>query len=139
MKYAKFALAFGMCVLCGLAVVGVAQSRFPAAVSTGVRKAVCPYIGGRFANAADRCVTRSCYARHNCGRWADPVSRCRELKAGDPISEAYFQFGEPDGEEDGRYWWWATKMEEEKIVAEFEGGKLKALSCPQVRKFARRQ
>jgi hypothetical protein len=130
MTYAKFALAFAMCALCGLAVVGVARSGLPAVVSTAVRKAVCPYIGGRFADAADRCFTRSCYARHDCGHWAGARHRCALLKAGDPASEVYFQLGEPDGQDGGRYWWWGTKIAEAKIVAEFEGGRLKTLSCP---------
>lgn len=130
MKYAKFALAFGMCLLCGLAVVGVAQSGLPAAVSTAVRKAVCPYTGGRFGDAADRCVTRSCYARHDCGQWSDAGRRCGLLHIGDPESEVYFQLGEPHGVEDGRPWWGVAKLSERKIVAGFEGGKLKVLSCP---------
>ena len=56
MKYAKFALALAMCALCILAIVWVAQSSFPAAVSSAARKAVCPYTGGRFDAAVDRCV-----------------------------------------------------------------------------------
>jgi hypothetical protein len=130
MKYAKFALAFGMCLLCGLAAVGVAQSGFPATVSTAVRKAVCPYIGGRFGDAADRCFTHSCYARHDCGHWSNNRVRCSLLHPSDPESEVYFQLGEPDGAEGGRLWWWATKTGEEKIAAEIEGSKLKTLICP---------
>jgi hypothetical protein len=120
----KFALAFVMCAACGLAVVGVARSGLPAAVSTAVRKAVCPYIGGRFADAADRCFTRSCYARHDCGHWGDTKLRCRELKAGDPMGEVYFQLGEPHGQDGGQYWWEAWKADAGKITA-IEGGKLR--------------
>ncbi len=130
MNYAKFALAIAMCLLCGLAVVGVAQSGFPAFVSTNVRKTACRYIGGRFDDAADRCFTRSCYARHDCGHWGDNALRCHELKAGDPVSEVYFQFGEPGGQDGAQYWWDAWKVDGGKITAEFEGGKLKSLSCP---------
>ncbi len=130
MKYAKFALAFGMCLLCGLAVVWVVQSGFPAAVSTNVRRTVCPYIGGRFGDAADRCFTRSCYARHDCGHWGDANRRCGELKAGDPVGEVYFQLGEPDGQDGNQYWWWAWKADAGKVAAEFEDGKLKTLNCP---------
>jgi hypothetical protein len=131
MKYAKFALAMGMCLLCGLAVVGVVQSGFPAFVSTNVRKAVCSYIGGRFQYGfGDRCFTRSCYARHDCGYWQDDSLRCSKLKAGDPIGEVYFQLGEPHGHDGGQYWWEGWKVDGGKITAEFEGGKLKSLICP---------
>jgi hypothetical protein len=58
MKYVKFAIAFAMCALCGLAVVGIVQSGAPATVSAAVRKAVCPYMGGAFDDAADRCMAR---------------------------------------------------------------------------------
>ncbi len=129
MKYAKFALAIGMCLLCGLAVVGVVQSGIPAAVSTAVRKAVCPYIGGRFGDASDRCFTRSCYARHDCGHWGDEHLRCAGLKAGAAIDEVYYQLGEPLSQEGSRYVWWNPKMEDTKILAEIEGGTLKSLSC----------
>jgi hypothetical protein len=52
------------------------------------------------------------------------------LKAGDPVSEVYFQLGEPDGQDGGRYWWWAWKADAGKIAAVVEDGKLKSLSCP---------
>lgn len=130
MKYAKFALAIGMCVLCVLAIIWVVQSGFAGAVSTNVRRIVCPYIGGRFGDASDRCVTRSCYARHDCGHWLDAHFRCPLLHAGDAVSEVYFQLGEPDGVEGGRAWWRVGKESEYNIAAEFEDSKLKTLSCP---------
>ncbi len=136
MKYAKLTLALAICLLCGLGAVALVRSVFPA-VSTGVRKTICPYLGGRFTNAWDRCITRSCYARHDCGHLSDAGSHCKDLKAGDPAAEVYFLLGEPDGEDGGRYWWWATKMQEQKVVAVFEDGKLKALSCPARAAFAR--
>jgi hypothetical protein len=131
MKYAKFALAIAICLLCGLGVVALVRSGVPA-----VRKAACPYLGGRFASTANRCITRSCYAQHSCGHWSDAILRCKDLKAGDPVAEVYFQLGEPDGEDEGRTWWWASKLQEQKIVAVLEDGKLKALSCPTRSAFA---
>jgi hypothetical protein len=130
MTYAKFALAFGMCLLCGLAVVGVVQSGLPGAVYAKVGENVCGYIGGRWGAASEHCVTRSCYARHDCGHRSGAYSHCGLLQPGDPESEVYFQLGEPDGVEDGRPWWRATKLSLDKVVAELEGGKLKSLNCP---------
>ena len=47
-----------------------------------------------------------------------------------PLGEVYFQLGEPDGEDGGKLWWWASKTSDTKIVAQIEEGKLKALNCP---------
>jgi hypothetical protein len=129
MNHAKMMLALAMCALCALAAGWVAQSAFGAAVSTNVRRIVCPYMGGRFGDTADRCFTRSCYAEHSCGKWADPGARCVALKPGDPVSEVYFQLGEPHGQDGRTYWWVGWKAGVEKITAEIEDGRLKALIC----------
>jgi hypothetical protein len=52
------------------------------------------------------------------------------LRAGDDVGELYFQFGEPDGEDGGKLWWWASKTSDTKIVAQIEEGTLKSLNCP---------
>jgi hypothetical protein len=130
MKYEKFVAAFAMCLLCGLAVAGVAQSGFPAFVSTNVRKAACAYTGGRFDDFMDRCYSRSCYASHDCGRRGDNNLRCAGLKTGEPVSEVYFLLGEPDGEEGGQYRWPGWKLDGGTIAASFEDGKLKTINCP---------
>jgi hypothetical protein len=131
MKYAKMMLAFAMCALCALAAVWVAQSAFGAAVSTNVRRIICPYTGGRFGDTADRCFTRSCYAERNCGKWSDPGARCAALKPGDPVSEVYFQLGEPHGQDGGSYWWRAGKEAPGVITARIGEGKLQTLNCAQ--------
>lgn len=90
---------------------------------------LCERFGGKWGSASATCVTRSCFKRGNCGKWAYPLGRCNRLKLNDPIEEVYFQLGEPDRVENNRYSWHATKFGEGVIVGFIQDGKLQALSC----------
>jgi hypothetical protein len=88
---------------------------------------LCENFGGKWASASSTCVTRSCYKNGSCGYWANPAARCNRLKAGDPISEVYFQLGQPDRIEGKRYIWQERKGTQ--VTAEIENEKLKILTC----------
>jgi len=89
----------------------------------------CLAADGKWASVEHRCVTRACYRDHDCGHWAHPAARCSRLHAGHHIGEVRFQLGEPDGEDGGKLWWWASKASNTKIVAQIAEGKLKVLDC----------
>jgi hypothetical protein len=99
-------------------------------LALSIHPSLCSAAGGKWASVESRCVTRSCYRLHDCGHWAHPAARCSQLSSGAPIAEAYFQLGEPDGEDEGELWWWAAKASDKKIVIHFENGALKSLTCP---------
>ncbi len=94
---------------------------------TGAYGQLCESFGGKWASVDSSCVTRSCYKSGNCGYWANPASRCNRLKINDPISEVYFQLGQPDQIEGNRYIWKERKGSG--VTVEIENEKLKSLEC----------
>jgi len=94
---------------------------------TGTYGEVCERLGGKWASADGRCVTRSCYKNRACGYWANPGHRCDRLKVGNPIAEVYFQLGEPDQIDGTRYIWRERKGGA--VSAEIEREKLKSIAC----------
>ena len=99
-------------------------------LALSIHPRLCLAADGKWASVEHRCVTRACYRGHDCGHWAHSAARCSRLHAGDDVGEVYFQFGEPDGEDGGKLWWWASKTSDTKIVAQIEEGTLKGLNCP---------
>jgi len=89
----------------------------------------CEAAGGKWASEWGKCITRDCYSNKQCGRWSNPGSRCHLLKVGDPISEVYFQLGEPDKIDAAQYFWPVAKMEENRIVAVIEKERLVSIKC----------
>lgn len=94
---------------------------------------MCENLGGKWASVSSTCVTRSCYKNGDCGYWANPADRCNRLKVGDPLSEVYFQLGQPDRIEGKQYIWQARKGSP--ITALMENGKLKMLTCATNHRF----
>lgn len=88
---------------------------------------LCESVGGRWGSANGKCITRSCYKNDSCGYWANPAAHCNQLKAGDPLSEVYFQLGSPDRIEGKWYLWLERKGSP--VSAEIENEKLKTLKC----------
>jgi len=88
---------------------------------------LCESLGGKWASASSTCVTRSCYKNGDCGYWANPAARCNRLKVGVPLSEVYFQLGQPDCIEGKQYIWHERKGSP--VTAKIENGALKILTC----------
>jgi hypothetical protein len=126
MKNGKLWLALLLIILVATAAL---QFRPIQALVAEAHKRGCHAIDGKWASVENRCVTRSCYGRRDCGHWAYPSERCSRLHIGDAVGEVTFQLGEPDGEDGGKLWWWAAKAAESRIVAQIEEGRLKTLSC----------
>ncbi len=89
----------------------------------------CEFFDGKWGQAEGVCTTRLCYYFGNCGKWAQPVARCLEVKIGDSRAEVVFQFGEPDLDEKTRLSWRMGKGESEMFSAYFEGDTLRAIEC----------
>jgi hypothetical protein len=120
---------FGILLLCIFTLIGIQQTRYFGPVSSEIRRNLCLYIEGQWAPAQDRCITRSCYSRHDCGVWLHPS--CSRVRIGDPISEVYFRLGEATGTNGDEYWWCVGKPDcPLRIVAQIEAGTLKKLDCP---------
>lgn len=94
--------------------------------TSGVRR-LCERLGGKWASVPSTCVTRLCYWTGTCGYWANPASRCALLKTNDPISEVYFQLGEPDAVNGIRYTWHERKGRP--VEAVIDRGRLTSLTC----------
>lgn len=93
-----------------------------------IGQSICEARDGRWGSALNECITRACYQDHTCGHWTNPTHRCDRLKPNAPISEVYFQLGEPDRIEHGRHLWVAGKMSTQHIVATFSQDKLASLN-----------
>lgn len=89
--------------------------------------AVCEELGGKWASVPSSCVTRLCYWTGTCGYWANPAARCARLKTNDPVSEVYFQLGEPDEVKGTRYMWHERKGRAVEAVIDHE--RLASLAC----------
>ncbi len=89
---------------------------------------LCEARDGKWSIATNSCITRACYTDHTCEKRANPYLWCNRLRVNDPISEVYFQFGEPDGIEHGKYRWRAAKMSALNIVATFSQDRLSSLA-----------
>ena len=90
--------------------------------------ALCEKFGGKWASVPNSCITRLCYWTGTCGYWANPASRCDLLKTNAPISEVYFQLGEPDEVKGIRYMWHERKGGHP-IEAVIEHERLTSLKC----------
>jgi hypothetical protein len=88
---------------------------------------LCESVGGKWASNHNTCVTRLCFKNRTCGYWANPDVRCNRLKADDPISEVYFQLGQPDQVDGSRHIWLERKGPG--VVAMIEDEKLVSLAC----------
>lgn len=90
---------------------------------------LCELAGGKWASVRGECITRSCYRQGSCGLWANPGERCNLLHVGDPVSEVYFQLGEPHVVRGDDYEWWSHKAESEKVVIHLKDEKVASLVC----------
>jgi hypothetical protein len=88
---------------------------------------LCEKMGGKWASVPSSCVTPLCYWTGTCGYWANPASRCTLLKTNDPVSEVYFQLGEPDEIEGVRYIWHERKGPAVEAVIDHK--RLTSLTC----------
>ena len=90
---------------------------------------LCQWVGGKWGSALNICVTRACYARGDCGLWANPNVWCRRLRTGDSIGEVYFQLGNPSKVEGNTYTWTEGKVDFVPFTATIENGVLKLVNC----------
>lgn len=93
----------------------------------GAYHALCENLGGKWASVPSTCVTRLCYWAGTCGYWANPANRCTRLRTNAPISEVYFQLGEPDEIKGVLYLWRERKGRP--IEAVIENKRLTSLKC----------
>ncbi len=89
----------------------------------------CDIREGHWASNGSYCITRDCYHTNSCGRWANPINRCSNLKVGMAISEIYFQLGHPESISGNNYQWQASKADSGKVQATIVNGTLQALDC----------
>jgi len=88
---------------------------------------LCEEFGGKWASVQGVCITRSCYKSNACGYWSNPATRCDRLKDNAPLSEIYFQLGEPDEIKGGQYLWRERKGN--RVEAVIENERLVSLEC----------
>jgi hypothetical protein len=88
---------------------------------------LCEKLGGKWASVQSSCITRSCYKSGTCGYWSNPAARCNRLKHNSPLSEVYFQLGEPDEIKGSRYLWQERKGN--RVEAVIENNRLVSLEC----------
>jgi hypothetical protein len=91
---------------------------------------VCQWLGGKWGSSRNECVTRACYAAGDCGFWVRPSTWCRDLRAGDSISEVYFRLGNPSKVEGIMYTWLDGKPDPVAFTAIIENGVLTSVNCP---------
>ena|SRR6185295_18807557 len=97
---------------------------------TGPYGELCKTLGGKWVSVPSSCVTHLCYWTGTCGYWANPAARCNLLKSNDPISEIYFQLGEPDEVQGNRFIWNERKGGKGRpIEAVIEHERLISLTC----------
>jgi len=92
-------------------------------------ESACNIKNGHWASNGSYCITRNCYATNSCGNWANPIQHCSTLKIGVPISEVYFQLGQPDNINGNIYTWHSYKADPGKINATINSGILQAINC----------
>ena len=66
---------------------------------------LCEWFGGSWASTRFSCITRSCYAAHNCGSRYSPQSYCKNVVPGTPVADAYVLLGEPNWVEGNQLVW----------------------------------
>jgi hypothetical protein len=71
----------------------------------GVWHVPCEFFGGKHALTEHRCVTRTCYWLHDCGRWVYPGVWRDRISPGDSIAKTIFWLGEPGGFFGSTYSW----------------------------------
>jgi hypothetical protein len=103
----------------------------------GDPEVACNATGGKWGSAANRCVTRACYAAHDCGHWTHPNVWRNRVKLGDDIATVVFWFGEPDKPVSKQDWtgettyiWWVgiCCVQLPRFSATFKDGRLVRLS-----------
>jgi hypothetical protein len=65
----------------------------------------CNATGGKWGSAINRCVTRACYAAHDCGYWLHPERWRDRVKLGDDIATVVFWLGDPYRIDGDTYYW----------------------------------
>jgi len=98
-----------------------------AVMHPGIYGPLCESVGGKWGSNGNTCVTRLCFKNGTCGYWAHPAARCDRLRTDDPISEVYFQLGQPDQVEGSEHIWRERKGPQ--VVAVIEDGRLASLAC----------
>ena len=88
---------------------------------------LCEKLGGKWAKVEGSCITRLCYKFRTCGYWSNPATRCNRLKENAPLSEIYFQLGEPNEIRGSQYLWQERKGFGVEAVIENE--RLFSLKC----------
>ena len=88
---------------------------------------LCEKLSGKWAKAQGSCITRLCYKFRTCGYWSNPATRCNRLKENAPLSEIYFQLGEPNEIRGSQYLWQERKGFGVEAVIENE--RLFSLKC----------
>lgn len=83
-------------VLIGIAIFIPALSGMLGAMIGSSPEFLCEASGGKWGSVENRCVTRACYAAHDCGHWTHPDSWRDRVKLGDDVATVVFWFGEPD-------------------------------------------
>ena len=95
-----------------------------------IDRQLCGVRNGKWASVDGVCIARTCFKNGSCGSWANPVASCKNLSAGSPRSEVYFQLGMPESSTESLATWSAAKGSDKKITVEFKGDRLASLSCP---------
>jgi hypothetical protein len=112
-----------------LALIGIALFALPWIAVNFIPEA-CNAIGGKYASAWNRCVTRGCYASHSCGIWTHPELWRDRVKRGDDIATVVFWLGQPGRIDGDTYYWWtwgANNGPHPIVTVTFHNGRLAAL------------
>lgn len=112
-------------------VVGLAYAGIRIYPYTSYFGSSCEAKGGKWASASGQCITRSCYKDDSCGLWSNPGNRCHLLRVGDPVSEVYFQLGEPYRIDGTRYTWPVGKLSDYEVVIGIVNGRAASIVCSQ--------
>ena len=113
-------------LLAAVSVVALAAYAF---TYTGSYGKLCERMGGKWASTRSSCITPLCYNFNTCGRWANPAKGCHRLKLNDPLSDIYFQLGEPDQIKGNLYRWQGLAEKGSPVEAVIENEKLASLKC----------
>jgi hypothetical protein len=97
-------------------------------VAGSTKRTLCQSFGGKWASTDSQCVTRLCYRTGTCGHWIIAPSACDRLTSGAPVSEVYFQLGEPNEIKGNQYIWheWIKSLGAEAVI---DHDRLSSLTC----------
>lgn len=87
-------------------------------------RSVCVNLGGKFASAQGRCVSRFGYWSGDCGHWAYPSSWRRRIEPGAPIASVYFRLGHSNRIDGENYFWSYGKGSDQEFHAIIRDGRL---------------